>query len=249
MKSLCAAANRWRDRRSGSAAWSLTRGLSLQTRQSLAGLTGRRALPAAFKFEVAMGLLQDLHRHDPVALHRFLWSNHLAYAHSYETSDRFGADRINPTRHALFGNLDAHLRSRGLDPRKDIRTVLEIGCSQGYLLRHLELTAFHSATILHGIDIDDYAIRTGSAHLNSLGSRVELFAADMGSRGAHHRRENLRRGPVLRRADVRERRHRREGRAYDAIAHQAARGPDLPRSDGRQPCGLRGTRVGWRVRP
>jgi 2-polyprenyl-3-methyl-5-hydroxy-6-metoxy-1,4-benzoquinol methylase len=32
---------------------------------------------------------------------------------------------------------------------------------------------------LHGLDLDAHAIRTGSAHLDSLGSRVRLFAADM----------------------------------------------------------------------
>jgi 2-polyprenyl-3-methyl-5-hydroxy-6-metoxy-1,4-benzoquinol methylase len=126
-----------------------------------------------------MGMLTDLRRRDPVALHRFLWSNHLAYAARYEISHRFGASKINPTRHALFDSISAHLRSRGLDAGSEIRSVLEIGCSQGYLLRHLETTMFPSATILHGLDLDAHAIRTGSEHLNSLGSRVKLFAADM----------------------------------------------------------------------
>jgi hypothetical protein len=57
-------------------------------------------------------MLTDLRRHDPVAFHRFLWSNHLAYAASYEVPHRFGASKINPTRHALFDGMSTHLRSR-----------------------------------------------------------------------------------------------------------------------------------------
>ena len=158
----------------------LGRVFPLSTRQSLVAFVGRRRkLPVPFRFEFAMGMLDDLRRRDPVALHRFLWSNHLAYAASYEVPRRFGVSRINPTRHALFAGITEHLRSRGLDPRKDIRSVLEIGSSQGYLLRHLEASVFPAATILHGLDIDAYAVQEGSAHLRSIGSRVKLFTADM----------------------------------------------------------------------
>jgi SAM-dependent methyltransferase len=151
----------------------------LATRQNLVAFIGRQKLPASIRFEFAMGMLTDLRRRDPVALHRFLWSNHLAYAARYEVSHRFGASKINPTRHALFDSMSVHLQSRGIDAGKEIRSVLEIGCSQGYLLRHLETTMFRSATTLHGLDIDAHAIRTGSEHLDSQGSRVKLFAADM----------------------------------------------------------------------
>jgi 2-polyprenyl-3-methyl-5-hydroxy-6-metoxy-1,4-benzoquinol methylase len=126
-----------------------------------------------------MGMLADLHRRDPVSLHRFLWSNHLGFAASYEISQRFGVSNINPSRHALFRHIKGHLLSRSVEPATDIRSVLEIGCSQGYLLRHLETEVFHSATTLHGLDLDAYAIQTGSSHLTSLGSKVKLFEADM----------------------------------------------------------------------
>jgi SAM-dependent methyltransferase len=126
-----------------------------------------------------MGMLNDFRRRDPVEFHRFLWSNHLAYAETYEIPKRFGAANINPTRHILFDRITAHLRSRGLDPHRDIRSVFEVGCSMGYLLRHLEEAVFPSATILHGLDIDAYAVQTGAAHLSSLRSRVKLSAADM----------------------------------------------------------------------
>src|ERR1044072_4799706 len=83
-------------------AWALGRALPLAARQRLVTLVGRRNLPIPFRFEFAMGMLDDLRRRDPVALHRFLWSNHLAYAASYEVPRRFGDANINPTRHALF---------------------------------------------------------------------------------------------------------------------------------------------------
>src|SRR5262245_47892048 len=138
--SLC-----WVSRR---AVWAFGRALPLATRQNLVAFIGRQKLPTSFRFEVAMGLLTDLRHRDPVALHRFLWSNHLAYAARYEVPHTFGASKINPTRHVLFNSISAHLRSRGFDAGREIRSVLEIGCSQGYLLRHLETTMFRSATIL-----------------------------------------------------------------------------------------------------
>jgi hypothetical protein len=49
----------------------------------------------------------------------------------------------------------------------------------GYLLRHLEVEVCPSAEILHGLDIDTYAIETGMQHLRSLQSKVTLFAGDM----------------------------------------------------------------------
>jgi SAM-dependent methyltransferase len=130
-----------------------------------------------------MGMLDGLRRRDPAEFHRFLWSNHLAYAETYEIPRRFGASKINPTRHILFDRIVTHLRSRGVNPARDIRSVFEIGCSMGYLLRHLEEQVFPSAPILHGLDIDRYAIQSGAVHLSALGSRVRLFAADMAASG------------------------------------------------------------------
>jgi len=158
-------------------AWLLGQVLPLSARRNLVSLAGRRKLSVGVEF--AMGMLDDLRRQDPVGFHRFLWSNHLAYARTYEIPRRFGASNINPTRHILFSRISDHLRSRGIDPRVDIRSVLDVGCSSGYLLRHLEELVFPSATILHGLDIDSYAVQAGSTHLSSLRSRVKLFAADM----------------------------------------------------------------------
>jgi SAM-dependent methyltransferase len=155
----------------------LGKALPLSTRQALVARMKWRRVPGWFEF--CIGMLDDLRRHDPDALHRFLWANHLAYAMSYEVATRFDASNLNPSRRILFEDINGHLRSWGMDPRKDIRSVFEVGCSMGYLLRHLEVEVFPSASILHGIDIDRYAVETGNAHLRSLQSGVKLSIADM----------------------------------------------------------------------
>jgi SAM-dependent methyltransferase len=128
-------------------------------------------------------MLRDMHRRDAGAFHRFLWSNHLGYAATYEVEERFGASNLNPSRHILLRDIAYYLRARGVDPHRNIRSVLDIGCSLGYLLRHVEVEACPSAEILHGLDIDEYAIKTGSAHLDSLQSKVKLFVGDMSVAG------------------------------------------------------------------
>jgi hypothetical protein len=130
-------------------------------------------------FELSMGLLADLRRRDPDALHRFLWSNHLAYAASYEIPKRFGPSNINPSRRILFSEIVTHLRSQGINPQADIRSIFEVGSSMGYLLRHLEVEVCPAAEVLHGLDIDEYAVETGMAYLGALESKVKLFAGDM----------------------------------------------------------------------
>jgi len=125
-----------------------------------------------------MGMLDDVRRRDPDGLHRFLWSNHLAYAATYQVRKRFGASNINPTRHLLFQDIVARLAAGGLDASA-VGSVFEVGCSMGYLLRHLETDVFPGAAVLHGLDIDRPAVEAGSAHLRSLESRVRLFAADL----------------------------------------------------------------------
>jgi SAM-dependent methyltransferase len=158
-------------------AWIFSQALPFSARRALVARMKWTRLPGWFEF--CMGMLDDLRRHNPDALHGFLWSNHLAYAKSYEISDRFGASNVNPSRRILFDDITGHLRSRGLDPRRDIRSVFEVGCSMGYLLRHLEVEVFPSSSTLHGLDIDSYAIETGQKHLRSVQSRVKLHLTDM----------------------------------------------------------------------
>jgi SAM-dependent methyltransferase len=137
----------------------------------------RRRLPG--HFYVSRELLADLKIREPNAFHRFLWSRHLAYAESYEVFRQFGSSNIDPTRHLLFKDIAVHLRSRGIDPAKEIQSVFDLGCSVGHVLRYAETEVFPAATRLRGLDIDDYAVETGSAHLRRVNSRIELTAADM----------------------------------------------------------------------
>jgi SAM-dependent methyltransferase len=123
-------------------------------------------------------LLADWARRDPNAYHRFMWKNHLGYAESYEVPQRFGDDRIHPSRLMLFDDLLRFMNQRGMDPAK-VESIFEVGCSMGYLLRHLETRTFQSATRLEGIDIDEYAIEAGKKHLQSQDSRVRVGVGDM----------------------------------------------------------------------
>ena len=92
------------------------------------------------------------------------------------------AERLGYTladRELLLVFLCAELRRQGLDPRKDVHSLLDAGCSMGYLLRHAETSVFPSATTLTGIDIDVRAVAKGSQYLRQIGSRVELMVAGM----------------------------------------------------------------------
>jgi hypothetical protein len=169
------------------AAQALGRALPLSARKAI--VSSRICRTWRGGFEVSIGLLDDLRRRDPEGLHRLLWSNHLAYAGSYEVSKRFGASNLNPSRLLLFSEIVEHLCSQGLNPLVDIRSIFEVGCSVGHLLRHLEVDVFPSAQVLHGLDIDEYAIEAGMHHLRSVNSRAKLYAADVTAAGqimGHH---------------------------------------------------------------
>jgi SAM-dependent methyltransferase len=53
-----------------------------------------------------------------------------------------------------------------------------VGCSLGYLLRHLETEVCTAATVLDGVDIDAYAVESGSKRLAAEGSRARLVRGD-----------------------------------------------------------------------
>ena len=130
----------------------------------------------------AANLVRDLGETDPDAYHRFLWSNHLAYAQSYEPEKRFGPSNIRPERHLLFQNLREFLGVEVAD--RDIRSMLEVGCSLGHLLQYVESQVFPTARVLEGLDIDEYAVRKGNLWLKARGSRARLIAADMAAMDA-----------------------------------------------------------------
>ncbi|MEO8452323.1 MAG: class I SAM-dependent methyltransferase [Gemmatimonadota bacterium] len=146
-------------------------------RRRVAVTVGRQQWIAG-RYWWVLELLRDLADRDPNEFHRFLWSHHLAYAETYDIAQRFGAANLHPSRRIFFDDLVAALSARGKEPAA-IRSVFEAGCSLGYLLRHLETDVFTAAPVLEGNDIDRFAVRQGQDHLNDLGSKVRLHAADL----------------------------------------------------------------------
>jgi len=124
-------------------------------------------------------MLSDFRSRDINGYHKFLWANHLGYALPYETSARFGREKIAESRRIFFSDLIGYLNSIGIDPQTDIHSILEVGCSLGYQLRYLETDVAHSARELVGIDIDAYAISQGKRILGKMGSKVELICGEM----------------------------------------------------------------------
>ena len=66
-----------------------------------------------------------------------------------------------------------------MDSHHDVRSVFDVGCSLGYVLRFAETSVFQGADRLRGMDVDRYAVATGQAHLRNLGSKIELVAGDV----------------------------------------------------------------------
>jgi SAM-dependent methyltransferase len=152
--------------------------------RAAAWLTQQRWLPIAD--HVVMGLIRDLQTSDPKAFHKFVWSHHLmGYARWYDREEElFAAEQMQPSRVELFSDLGSVLREELSLDVADIESVLEVGCSQGYLLRHLETTVLSDCAELAGVDIDAPAIAKGSRYLHRVGSRVKLFHGDMENLGA-----------------------------------------------------------------
>ncbi len=127
----------------------------------------------------SLELIRDVAQNDINEYHKFLWSNHLSYAETYEVASRFGSENMKESRKMFFSELRESLSKIVADPGKDIRSVFEVGCSLGYQLRFLETDVFPFATQLEGIDIDKHAIEPGSGYLGSIGSKVVIKCADM----------------------------------------------------------------------
>lgn len=149
--------------------------LSLHKRERIARWIGRRKIPGHHWFPTR--ILRDWQLERPDDFHRFLWTNHLGDAEGFEVERRFGGS-INLSRQLLFSDLCDHLARERVD-RSDVKAVLEVGCSVGHLLRHLETEIFPHAEILDGFDIDADAVEQGRAHLESMGSKVRLSQLDM----------------------------------------------------------------------
>jgi SAM-dependent methyltransferase len=160
----------------------LVRTLPLGVRKRLAIWINRSSwLPPGDRGYWATQLLTDFAERQVNEYHKFLWTHHLAYAETYEVALRFGYDKLNASRKALFAELALRLREAGVGPPDTIHSVFEVGCSLGYLLRYIETDVFVAATELEGVDIDAQAIASGTAHLQALGSKVALHHGDMES--------------------------------------------------------------------
>lgn len=155
----------------------LRRTVPLPLRKRLAIAIGRSEWMRD-RYYWSMEVIRDLAERDPDAFHRFLWAHHLAYAQTYEADRRFTAQNLHPSRRLLFGQLQQVMTRGGIDPCS-MRSVLDVGCSLGYLLRHLETELLPGATVLHGIDLDGPAIEAGAHFLAEVGSRVRLARGDM----------------------------------------------------------------------
>jgi SAM-dependent methyltransferase len=151
------------------------RALPLGARRQLAVLAGRQSwLPGQHWWPHA--ILDDWRARDPNAFHRFLWSHHLAYAESYGTH-RFDRESLNLTRQLLVESLVANLARSGR--LQEVRSILDVGSSLGYLLRMMEVDVFPGADVFDGVDIDGQAVVAGSHYLRASGSRVRLMHGDM----------------------------------------------------------------------
>ena len=129
-------------------------------------------------------LLRDFATGDPMGFHQFLWAHHVggqAYGKTYEIARRFGDENLRTSRRELFEFLRAHLMERGIAPERDVQSVLDVGCSLGYVLHFLGTQVLPAATCLRGVDVDRYAIEAGKAYLRRLGSKIELVAGDIAS--------------------------------------------------------------------
>jgi SAM-dependent methyltransferase len=129
---------------------------------------------------LALGLLRDLSARDPKGFHKFLWTHHfLGYARWYYAEEElFSTEQMQPSRRLFFADLREVLSAQGINS-SDVRSILEVGCSMGYLLRYLETTLFPSCQELMGIDIDAEAIAKGKAYLKLSGSKIVLVQGDM----------------------------------------------------------------------
>jgi SAM-dependent methyltransferase len=153
--------------------------IPLPARMRLAAwLTRQRWMPV--RDHVAMGLVRDLLAEDPKEFHKFAWSNHLmGYARWYDSEEElFEFEQMQPSRVQFFEDLTSVLDQQRI-PRTDVRAILEVGCSLGYLLRYLETSVFPDCPDIVGIDIDAPAIDKGQRFLARAGSRVVLHAGDM----------------------------------------------------------------------
>jgi len=124
-------------------------------------------------------LVGDLDERDGEAYFRFVWSQHLAEARAFEGFLGAHRDRLLPTRPLLLADVTRQLEALGVNPHRDIRSVLDLGCSEGSLLRFVEQNLFEGADELVGVDLDARAVAKGQAVLARESSKVTLHCRDI----------------------------------------------------------------------
>jgi SAM-dependent methyltransferase len=123
-------------------------------------------------------ILRNWAKKDADSFHRFLWANHLGYAKWYEENNDFGSKNLRPIRRMLFEDLKDFLILNNVNPA-DIKSVFDVGCSSGFLLRFMETDFFMGATVLEGNDIDGFAIERGKSYLSEHSSKIRLIQGDI----------------------------------------------------------------------
>ena len=129
-------------------------------------------------------LVGDLDERDGEAYFRFVWSRHVAEAREFEGLLGSHRDRLLPTRPLLLADLARLLEARGVNPHRDVRSVLDLGCSEGSLLRFVEQHLFENADEVVGVDLDAWAVAKGQASFARESSKVRLYCRDVTEVGA-----------------------------------------------------------------
>lgn len=153
--------------------------LPLDLRKSLAIWIDNQSWISGREY-LAHGIIRDYQESDPKAFHKFLWANHIgAYAKPYDSETSFDKKNMEPSRKIFFDDIIDVIQDVGIDSGSDISSVLEVGCSMGYLLRFIETDILPNTKRLMGIDIDGSAIDKGTKYLGKVGSKVQLVTGDM----------------------------------------------------------------------
>jgi SAM-dependent methyltransferase len=147
-------------------------------RKQLALIIGKGQMFSKYSF-FSIIILSDYAKKDPDSFHRFLWANHLGYAKWYEENNDFGSKNLRPIRRMLFEDLKDFLIVHNVNPAADIKSVFDVGCSSGFLLRFMETDFFMGATVLEGNDIDGLAIERGKSYLSEHSSKIRLIQGDI----------------------------------------------------------------------
>ena len=141
-------------------------------------LDGKTRSRLSAKFSLA--ILSDWRVRDPKAFHKFFWTQHLyEYGRPYESLELFEFDKMEPSRRLFLSDLRSALAQLDIPEEDRNLSVLELGCSMGYLIRNVELEVLPAAKRLVGVDLDPKAIELGKAYLAAVGSDVVLLQGDI----------------------------------------------------------------------